>query len=125
MNFRIIFIGFLCVFVSNCEKNQTTKSNDDNFEKEFNHADDDYSEFNNSTEKVSNKTDKTTTKNAVNSTIATTEAPYFSEIPDKMKIVYIDPISLIRADNHGEKMMGIADDKCDNGRVSSVKFDGI
>lgn len=36
------------------------------------------------------------------------------------EIVYIDSNTVIRSDNHGERMMGVSDDKCDNARVNFV-----
>lgn len=50
----------------------------------------------------------------------TTEFPteYFSDMPETIIINYIDAATLIKFDNKGEKMMGVSDDKCDNGRVN-------
>lgn len=36
-----------------------------------------------------------------------------------VEIVYIDSKPVIRSDNHGEIMMGVSDEKCDNARVNN------
>lgn len=117
MDFQLFFGVFLCVTYIYCN-NTTTESDDEEFENEFNHTDDDYSEH----EKGKQTNQTTARMNNSSSIITTTEAPYFSEMPETMKIEYIDPITLIRFDNKGEKMMGVSDDKCDNGRVSESEF---
>lgn len=49
--------------------------------------------------------------------ISTTTEAYFSDMPEAIQINYIEAESLIKADNHGEVMMGVSDDRCDNGKV--------
>lgn len=44
-------------------------------------------------------------------------AEKFSEMG--VEIVYIDSRPVIKSDNHGERMMGVSDEKCDNGRVNN------
>lgn len=41
----------------------------------------------------------------------------FKSWSEKMLIVHVNPITLIRSDNQGEHVMGVSDDKCDNARV--------
>lgn len=76
----------------------------DTSEPDLYHTDDDYSGF--TTEAVSTQAATTTT------------VAYFSDMPEAIKIVYIEAESLIKFDNKGEKMMGVSDEKCDNGKVN-------
>lgn len=51
----------------------------------------------------------------------TTSAPselYFSDMPETIQIDYIDAETLIKFDNKGERVMGVSDEHCDNGRVN-------
>lgn len=50
----------------------------------------------------------------------TTPVPYFSEMPENIIIKYIEALSLIEADNKGERMMGVSDEKCDNAKVGNI-----
>lgn len=43
--------------------------------------------------------------------------PPFYYTLESLRIVHIDPETLIKFDNKGERMMGIANDHCDNTRV--------
>lgn len=51
------------------------------------------------------------------STTVSVDLPCFADLPNTVKVVYIDPETLIKYDNKGEHVMGVADDKCDNGKV--------
>lgn len=42
---------------------------------------------------------------------------YFPNQPERIKIVKVDPTTIIKYDNKGEQMMGVSDAHCDNGRV--------
>lgn len=50
-------------------------------------------------------------------TTVLTDVKCFSNLPDTVRVVHIDPETLIKYDNKGEHVMGVPDDKCDNGRV--------
>lgn len=49
-----------------------------------------------------------------------TKVKCFNDLPETVKVVIIDPTTLIKYDNKGERIMGAADDKCDNGRVRNL-----
>lgn len=51
------------------------------------------------------------------SELSTTTESYFSDMPERISIVYIEAESLQKIDNKGERMMGVSDEKCDNGKV--------
>lgn len=57
---------------------------------------------------------KTTTTSA-----QTTTQVYFSDMPDNLQIMTVDPTSQIEYDNLGERTMGKSDVKCDNAQVKS------
>lgn len=57
--------------------------------------------------------------NKYSTTVATTTTgAYFPDMPEAIKITYIDAATLLKFDNKGEKMMGVSDDKCDNAKVN-------
>lgn len=95
MNFYRTFTVLLCFCVINCFTDETTDSSQDSMESdpEVDPSDDDYSGF------------------------STTTLSYFSDMPENVQVVYIEAETLIKFDNKGEKMMGVSDEKCDNGRV--------
>lgn len=50
------------------------------------------------------------------------DVPCFDDLPESVKVVYIDPETLIKYDNKGQRVMGVSDDKCDNGKVRSLSL---
>lgn len=106
MKFLLVFLRICLIY---CDKSEIPESISDDVVNEFNHSNDDYP-----IEPTTQDIPEITT----DSSIALTTLPYFFDMPEAIKIIYIDPITLIKFDNKGEKMMGVSDDKCDNGRVS-------
>lgn len=47
----------------------------------------------------------------------TTAEVYFTDMPDNLQIVTVDPTSQIAYDNLGERTMGKSDVRCDNAKV--------
>lgn len=50
----------------------------------------------------------------------TTAAVYFTDMPDNLQIVTVDPTSQIAYDNLGERTMGKSDVRCDDAKVQKV-----
>lgn len=50
----------------------------------------------------------------------TTTAVYFTDMPDNLQIVTVDPTSQIAYDNLGERTMGKSDVRCDDAKVQKV-----
>lgn len=94
MHFVSILSIFICWTFVHCETSE--KVNDD------------YTEG-------TSLSDVTTTANDV-----TTTEVWFSEMPENIQIVYVDPTTFIKFDNKGEHVMGLSDEHCDNGRVGII-----
>lgn len=61
-----------------------------------------------------------------NTTEPTTTLTYFSDMPETMQINYIDALTFIQFDRGIDRVMGLADDKCDNARVNlATDFDPL
>lgn len=101
MNFLLTFTAVLCFSLIYCQSDETTEA-----DATLDHSDDDYDEVTNGTTNPE----------------TTTTAAYFSEMPENIEIVYVDPESLIKYDNKGEVIMGLSDEHCDNGRVRHRKM---